>query len=327
MSSFSAAKPTVAPRRAAHGQGAKKAAFCHFCGRPVEGNGKTVRHKDWPAPLALHLCTDCWRTRPRCRLCGLPMPEVNEEGLCATCLQAHPLCLGCGQPIQGKIYHYEQAGPYCGRCYRSRRRCHVCAGPLTRQTWELPDGRVICAVCQAGAISEPGAAAALYEQVQEVAAQTLGMRLKIPTGVALVDRPQLSAHIRRQMEKDATSGHPSQTGSSLDPQKTLGIYVRRGMRRGIYIQRGLPRMLFLQIVAHEFAHAWQAENYPLWENETVYEGFAEWVAYHVLAHFGYRHAQEQMLARRDLYGHGLRWALDLEARAGPQAVIEALTLA
>ena len=106
-------------------------------------------------------------------------------------------------------------------------------------------------------------------------------------------------------------------------ERTLGLYARRGMRRGIYIQTGLPRMLFLQVAAHEYAHAWQGENSPTLRDGLVHEGFAEWVAYRLIGLYGYDRAQERMLARQDIYGQGLRWALDEEAAHGMQGVIEA----
>jgi hypothetical protein len=109
----------------------------------------------------------------------------------------------------------------------------------------------------------------------------------------------------------------------LDPERTLGVYARRGMRRGIYVQTGLPRILFLQVAAHEYAHAWQGENCPIFDDMRANEGFAEWVAYRIIGYFGYHDSQERMLARQDDYGQGLKWALNLEQSHGPQSVMEA----
>jgi hypothetical protein len=95
------------------------------------------------------------------------------------------------------------------------------------------------------------------------------------------------------------------------------------MRRGIYIQTGLPRLLFLQIASHEYAHAWQGENCPMLSDPLVHEGFAEWVAYRVVSHYGYERGLERMRTRRDVYGEGLRWALALEQRSGSPAVVDA----
>lgn len=95
------------------------------------------------------------------------------------------------------------------------------------------------------------------------------------------------------------------------------------MKRGIYILTGLPRKLFIQTAAHEYAHAWQGENCPTLESELIQEGFAEWVAYRTLGIFGYTGGLAQMRDRHDIYGEGLRWALDREDRKGASAVISA----
>jgi hypothetical protein len=169
-------------------------------------------------------------------------------------------------------------------------------------------------------VHTPAAANALYEEMKAVAADLLELRLNIPTGLALVDQNQLAEIIFQQQarENGAASGN-----EELDPQRTLGIYARRGMRRGIYLQTGLPRVLFLQVAAHEYAHAWQGENSPLLRNRLVHEGFAEWVAYSILGRYGYLRSQERMRSRSDVYGQGLKWALETEARLGAPGVIEA----
>jgi hypothetical protein len=156
--------------------------------------------------------------------------------------------------------------------------------------------------------------------MRTIVSDQLEIRLNIPTGLALVDQNQLQDVIQHQSKGRDGDG---MTDGDLNSNRTLGIYARRGMRRGIYVQIGLPRTLFLQVAAHEYAHAWQGENCPTLRDATIHEGFAEWVAYRVIGSHGYRDSQEKMLARRDIYGRGLRWALETEARQGAQAVIDA----
>jgi hypothetical protein len=179
---------------------------------------------------------------------------------------------------------------------------------------------MMCAQCHTTAIYTPSAASALYEEMKSLIAQKLSLTLNVPTGLALVDRNQLADVIRQQQEVRRANGGEI---SELDPQRTLGIYARRGMRRGIYVQTGLPRLLFLQVAAHEFTHAWQGENCPLLRTVVPHEGIAEWVAYLILGHYGFPKGQERMLARQDVYGQGLRWALDMEARQGMAGVLDA----
>lgn len=273
----------------------------------------------------MRLCLDCSQNKPRCSQCGIPMASALPHGVCSTCSQSLRFCLACGRPVKNKYYQFDDLGPYCQECYQTRPRCDVCNAPLTHEYWQLSDGRVICAHCHSTAIYDPAAAAALYSEMRQVVDQLLGLRLNIPTGVALVDRNQLREVIRRQTSA-VMQGHPSPASAlPLEAENTLGLYARRGIRRGIYIQTGLPRLLFLQIAAHEYAHAWQAENYPLLRDERIHEGFAEWVAYRVIGNYGYTRGQERMLSRQDIYGQGLRWALELEAQSGVQGVINALS--
>jgi hypothetical protein len=187
--------------------------------------------------------------------------------------------------------------------------------------------------------------------MKTIVAGRMGLALNIPTGLALVDRNQLSHILRvgsRPVEGQSVGSpsHGTPPAASIPPglpgltpmgkaptlasdsqqdefHKILGVYARRGMRRGIYVQSGLPRMLFLQVAAHEFAHAWQGENCPVLKDVLVHEGFAEWVAYQVIGFYGYTKGQERMRSRDDIYGQGLKWALDILASQGIPGVVEA----
>lgn len=294
--------------------------FCHLCGRKLSGQGKSYRHKKWARDLSLLICMDCDRQKPRCRVCDLPMASASHNGACATCNETMHLCLSCGEKTGSKHFEFDGIGPYCKTCRKERTPCDVCGAPLTDEHWQLSDGRVTCVYCHATVIYTPADAVALYEEMKSVVTeQLLGYKLNVPTGLALVDRNQLREIIHQQQDKDHGEGLDAQ---ELDPQRTLGIYARRGMRRGIYVQTGLPRVLFLQVAAHEYAHAWQGENCPVLSDLLVHEGFAEWIAYRVMGYYGYTQAQKRMCARHDIYGRGLNWALDLEARQGIDKVIE-----
>ncbi len=287
--------------------------YCHLCGREIKQRSKTVRHPLWPREQCLRVCTDCYRTKPRCRVCNMPMAVLSAYGVCPTCEASMSFCLSCGRPIPGGYMEIDGVGPYCQNCYHHRPPCDVCGAPLTDERWKLSDGRITCAHCHTTAIYSPVQASSLYKEMRDVIARTLGLRLNVPTGLALVDRVQLAEIIRQQVNGL----------EALDPDRTLGLYARRGMKRGIYVQTGLPRTLLQQIAAHEFAHAWQGENCPLLREPVLHEGFAEWVAYQLLVYYGYNRQQQRMLARQDVYGQGLRWALDTQARQGISGLLEA----
>lgn len=302
-------------------------AYCPFCGQKIAGRGRYFHHPAWPPDVRLRTCERCATERPRCRECGLPLagtvavPEASGAVLCADCRRSLRACLACGNPVAGKVYFYDGIGPYCGVCRKTRPSCDICGGPLSLEYWELSDGRAICAACHTTAVYSPDIAAVLFAELKDVVASRLGLALNIPTGLALVDRHGLRHVIDQQSADQTRLKAASLQPDGLDVDHTLGLYARRGMRRGIYIQTGLPRLLFLQVAAHEFGHAWQGENCPLLRDPVIHEGFAEWVAFHVSGHYGDRRGQERMRTRRDVYGDGVRWALEVEAREGPQGVM------
>lgn len=247
------------------------------------------------------------------------MLKQTLNGACATCMQSMTICRSCGKRIKREYIEINGAGRYCKDCYNQRNHCNVCGAPLTDEHWLLSDKRVSCGYCHTTAVYNPNEATALYEEMKNLIKQNFGLQLNIPTGLALVDRKQLANIILKQSQ-----AQPNRHGvEDLDPEKTLGVYTRRGMKRGIYIQTGLPRTILLQIAAHEFAHAWQGENCPVLREELVHEGFAEWVAYKVLGLYGYKQQQSQMTQRNDIYGKGLNWALAIDSKYGVEGVIDA----
>jgi hypothetical protein len=102
--------------------------------------------------------------------------------------------------------------------------------------------------------------------------------------------------------------------------RCFGIFVRQGAHKAIFIEHGLPRIVLLEVMAHEYAHAWQSENSPPDAPLIVQEGFAEWVAYKLLASWGCYRRSDRMLRRDDLYGRGLRVILGWEAAGGEREV-------
>lgn len=246
-------------------------------------------------------------------MCGLPLSHLPADGICPTCEEHLPHCLGCGKSITGRRFHIiNGAGPYCDQCHKEPPVCDVCGHPLNNKRWQLSDGRIFCERCYTTTINDPAEARDLYNSTSETLGSVLNLGLNVPTPLVLVDRNQLAEVMSRQ-----------KVDMLEPPERTLGIYARRGIKRGIYLQTGLPKSLFRQVVAHELAHAWQGENCPLLHDPLVREGFAEWVAYKVMQLEGDETQRALMLQRNDLYGQGLKWALDVERAHGWQAVIEA----
>ena len=293
--------------------------YCHLCGTQLLGQGNQLDHKNWSQEIHLTVCDICYKNNNRCRYCQLPLAAENPLDVCPTCARSVLICLSCGNAINEEYVNINGSGPYCQTCYTTRAHCDICSAPLTDNQWQLSDGRISCAYCHATAVDDPQQAIGLFDEIRIIIFERIGLSLNIPTGLALVDRVQLKSIIQQQMQ--STSSSPGQI--DLDIDKTLGIYTRRGIRRGIYVQSGLPRNLLIQIAAHEFAHAWQGENCPLLRDQLIHEGFAEWVSYHVLEAYNLKQQQIQMRKRNDIYGEGLRWALEIESYENIKGVIGA----
>jgi hypothetical protein len=295
-------------------------AFCHLCGRRIEGVCQPFIHKDWLSDQTLCVCSDCLENKPRCLICSLPMALPSPNGLCVTCNATKKYCLACGGVVGKQTYMFDQRKPYCHKCVQTKKPCDSCNAPLTKQVWHLTDGRTICEYCHSKAIYSPMDADEAYAEIKMIANKELGIQLNIPTGLVLLEHHQFIDFIKDQIDRIYINhSHKHQ----LDASRTLGLYARRGIRRAIYIQEGLPHSVFSQVAAHELGHAWQKENCPIVTDEMVIEGFAEWVSYRVLGFLGYRSAQKQMRSRQDIYGLGLGWALDNEGKSGIRGVLEA----
>jgi len=295
-----------------------KRRYCHLCGRPVTRYHSYQRQSPGEAQPTLIVCSDCEATKPRCVLCGVPMTQghngdtrPNTDRVCGACRRTRPFCLACGQPIAGSFLEIGGQAPFCLTCYQTRPHCDVCGVPVGEPHWILADGRRTCNQCHQTAVYSPQQAQQVFDWTCGVIRDRLGLSLNVPTGFAVVDRNQL---------REVMSEAPDAPG--LDPHKTLGFFVRRGKQRSMYVESGLPQSLLIQVIAHEFAHAWQGENCPLLSDPLVREGFAEWVAYKVLQAMEATEKMALMQKRQDVYGQGLRHVMEIEATRGVSGVLD-----
>jgi len=287
---------------------------CSLCGRAVtEIEYRVFPRPNKPDARGLTVCHDCQRTKPRCAVCQTPMAtERADLGICAACLREGLQCRSCGKPVRGKFVIINgNDGPYCENCMRAHPACDLCGAPANIGAVTYADGRVTCQRCAQTAVLDPREAERLFEQVIDLIGGTLGLRLNVRPRLMLVDHARL---VELARQSAAETGHSS--------EKTLGLFTRMGRKRVIYLQEFLPRIFLIQIVAHEFAHAWQGENCPFLGDPVLREGFAEWVAYHALAQLDAAKKTAQMLQRRDLYGDGLRQLLQVEQQAGIAGVLQ-----
>ena len=272
--------------------------FCHLCGRKVH-KARVYRWHGDDGP-GLVVCSSCEAHQPRCQVCDMPVASaLVRDGLCPTCRAGTPTCKACGEPVGSSLVRIGDDGPYCESCHQTRPHCDVCGVPVGEPAWLLADGRHICDRCHQPAVYQPERGHELFDRTVDIVQRQLGLSLSVPTEFALVDRDQMEALLRGK-------------NGEHEEGNTLGLFVRRGRRRGMYVEYGLPQILLIQVIAHEYAHAWQGENCPLLRDPLLREGFAEWVAYKVLQSMGATKKMKGMEERKGLYGDGLRHLLAIE---------------
>lgn len=267
--------------------------WCNLCGSRLVGKSSPLRFAGWSRRV------EGKRTRA---------DSEATWSICMQCYQQRLRCAACGTLVGPQAFMLEgDLHFYCRHCFEQRPRCDTCDRPVGAHYWTRPDGRKLCDRCQSTAISDPKVAYALYERVTADLAKRLGMTLREPCQLKLVSRRQLLSLVDksslRHLDADSRG-------------RCFGLFFRQGSRRAIFIEYGLPQIVLLEVMAHEYAHAWQCENCPENVAPEVQEGFAEWVAYKLLQGWGCYRRSDRMLRRDDLYGRGLKMVLGWEKQGG-----------
>jgi len=254
--------------------------------------------------------------------CGTPGARNSDSAgptwsICSRCYRERMHCSSCGTLVGGQAFMLEgDLRFYCHNCFTGRPRCDTCDRPVGARYWSRPDGRKLCDRCQSTAVIDSRQAFALFGRVKHALVHRLNMSLLEPCQLKLVNRKQLLSMVDKSslQRLDADSRG-----------RCFGIFVRQGDHKAIFIEHGLPQIVMLEVMAHEYAHAWQSENSPPDASLVVQEGFAEWVAYKLLSGWGCYRRSDRMLRRDDLYGRGLRLVLDWEAAGGEREVFRKMS--
>ncbi len=288
--------------------------FCNVCGVRTAGGHFLYRRIEKTQKKGLVVCQDCEKHAKRCSMCRIPIhPLVSRDDLCLTCAREVPNCAACDKLISGRaVYNRTNEMHYCEHCFEFLPHCTACGGAVGQHGHKLADGRFICGQCHETAVYEFATANNLYRRVVAMMSYNLSMRLKSYPALILVDRNQM-LQLLKQVSMQKTD----------KPEQVFGMFVQRHQQREIYIQSGLPQILTIEVMAHEYAHAWQAEYCPWLQDALTIEGFAEWAAYRVLTLLAASKKAALMEERADIYGQGLRRMLALEHEGGTAAVFHA----
>jgi hypothetical protein len=292
-----------------------KPKFCHRCGHPIIGRYMTYRS-------GLIVCSLCQQQAQRCSHCYEPARELQKIGkqmFCKICLATLPRCGACGKPISGHYYRFgDSPQPYCLECAEQRPHCDVCGAPLGQDGQRLAGGQYRCGECSRTLVLDEQSVHDLYRAVIQQTQAILGITVQQIPSLVIAEPAQLAA-VRR-----AYGDHEPQMPESSG-QHIVGFFTQQGTRRTIYIERGLPRASLIGTLAHEYAHAWQADHTPREQDMLLHEGFAEWVSYRMLVALGHTREAARATRREDLYGEGLRYFITLEQQSGRQSVFAEAT--
>jgi hypothetical protein len=271
---------------------------CSLCGISIPDGERYYRVKGGNEIY----CERCYLESPHCSLCDLPahFDDIDPEtGACPRCRAKLPRCRACGKPILGTAYRFRFAqGVFCLQCKNTRPACYVCGVPVGKDYWEYPDGRVACEECGERAVVDIEEIRRIMQDVQSIAEKRLGLKIRHSFKLTVDKLSGLEPLKRDKRGKDIRSGIGLYG-------KELGLYRMQDNRSEIVLLFGLPPELTYETAAHEYAHAWLADNRIIDIEAELSEGFAQWVAADVLRARNFTVALEKLETRTDSpYGTG-----------------------
>jgi len=285
---------------------------CSNCGSDITGNY-------WELNGNIY-CNECYRQMaPICNRCGNMISGqyriLDGKNYCEPCYEAIcPRCNICNTIIEGEYFTCNN-NKYCKKCYELYSHCSDCGVPAGPSGVNLRDGRTLCSNCYAVAIFDRKKVNNIFEEVRETLKKNHKITVKFPIKeINPVDKTRLNELLLNKsleyVPDDGVAG--------------LHYYEKINGRlkvSEIYILNGLTPRKILAVIAHEYSHAWQAENCPDRQDNRVREGFAEWVSFKILKTKGYNEEAENMLKTTDpVYGEGLKKYIDLEKKYGELGV-------
>jgi len=234
-------------------------------------------------------------------------------------------CAGCGiELLNGTIYVVtdkvtNEKKQLCPACSKSVEVCFQCGLPVKTNQTTLTDGRLLCERDAKNAMLDPDEAKKVCDDVKDSLDRLLSRFMTLPgTNVetAVVDRVNIL-----QLFKVP--------GNDFQCPMVLG-YIQSKPRQGRFhhdmsLLSALPKSQFKAVCAHEFTHAWQAENISAQRMRTLghdaSEGFCELIAWLLMDSL---HEETEMATiRRNNYTRGqVDLFIDAYNRYGLNEVID-----
>lgn len=302
----------------------RTARSCDVCRQVLVGDYRDYR---LPGGQPHRVCVSCVRGAATCHACSVPHAPNQLKNFpdgtswCTDCARRARMCEGCRSPIQGTFFTVQfQPGHWCAGCFHTHEKCHFCGRPMDATGAHLPDGRQVCRACFSTSVEGQARVRQIAGKIRPLMQQILGKPLT-PVPVRVVDTHELQRVYRGGTRPDGA------TNTSTAPQSVvseLGVFRIEGGVREILILDALPEDMAWETIAHEMAHAWQAEHYPDCTEFDLVEGFAQWVAEKVCDHMGRRSGLEKLRHRQDAYGRAYRIVAAIEQNHGVGGIHRAL---
>jgi len=192
-------------------------------------------------------------------------------------------CAVCRQQIAERVYLF--TSPYlaekqsvCGACAELETTCSVCTLPIRGSHIKFADGRLLCE-------RERNQCVLTDDALQEVFADVKRDIFKMLAGQGTLPDRNLTVQLAGRTDLDRL------TRSQRFPHdKNMTMGLTQSRRQGgnfehrILVLSGVRKSRAAAVCAHEYTHAWLAQNIPegrMIESDTV-EGFCELVAYKLM---------------------------------------------
>jgi hypothetical protein len=235
---------------------------------------------------------------------------------------AGDVCFACGRPIDGAYYliNDQVAGTnqiFCSKCFKLP-RCFICGLPVKDNGIALPDGRCLCPRDGKTAVLKAEDARRIADEVNDSLNKLFSRFTAIPTNV------DVTVLDRIDVDKMFQPG-----GYDFESPNLLGcITVKTNASLKRYSMRllsGLPSVELKATAAHEFSHAWVAENVPQERRDRLSpdaeEGFCELVAY-LLMDSQHEEAQKRFILQNHYTRGQVRLFIAAEQRFGFNQILD-----
>lgn len=260
---------------------------------------------------------------PSCNLCSQAIGfgryiVADQKRFHEKCYESvAPRCAVCMKVIRGQFRIDFWSNQYCSSCCQTVPACSTCGKLVSKSVTgggvRYGDGRTICSICHATAVTTDAQVKALLSDTTSIL-QSFGLTLS---------PDNLTIFLLEANKTDRNSGVVlSETKPGIMRCQESFVNGTLHQRRfNIFILSGLPKIHFMGTLGHELFHVvsrlWGCRLSPVWE-----EGAANLVQYLVLQRF---HDQPEskyiingLLTSRDqIYGEGFRMAKTRSEAMGP----------